>query len=219
MIYLKIKEWVNYMDNYLKILENSRDKIKELEAELKIVNGKINKLDKKNKAIHQAYAELVKKIESLSENMIESDELLNNAAIFGVLVILTLIISFFLFRVFALPVLIPSLGVIGSLGITYILREKHIKRKYHRMRSKNNLEIIEEKDNFVALDKEHKEVNEQLSTCYKEKYSIESSITEEEQIVSEIIGYFAPILDDLIEQDLSSSEYLTEVISRISPNK
>lgn len=207
------------MDNYLKILENSRDKIKELEAELKIVNGKINKLDKKNKAIHQAYGELVKKIESLSENMIESDELLNNAAIFGVLVILTLIISFFLFRVFALPVLIPSLGVIGSLGITYILREKHIKRKYHRMRSKNNLEIIEEKDNFVALDKEHKEVNEQLSTCYKEKYSIESSITEEEQIVSEIIGYFAPILDDLIEQDLSSSEYLTEVISRISPNK
>lgn len=205
------------MENYLEILKNSRDKIKALEEELAIINEKISKIDKKDKAIHQASGELAKKLEALSENMVESDDLLNNAAACGVLVIFTLVIAFFLTRIVGVSILLPFLGVLATEGLAYILREKYIKRKYRRIRANNAVKIVEERDKFKELDKEHKEINEKLRTCYIEKYQIENSIMEEEQIVSEIIGYFAPLLDDLIKQDLiSSSEYLSEVISRIN---
>lgn len=205
------------MENYLEILKNSRDKIKALEEELAIINEKISKLDKKDKAIHQASGDIVKNLEALCKNLVESDDLLNNIASCGVLVIFTLVIAFFLTRLVGLSILLPFLGVIGIEGLAYVIRDKYIKRKYKKIRAANAIKIEEERDNLKELDKEHQEVNEKLRTYYTEKYQIENSLMEEKQIVSEIIGYFAPLLDDLIKQDLtSSSEYLSEVISRIN---
>lgn len=201
------------MENYLEILKNSRDKIKALEEELAIINEKISKLDKKDKAIHQASGDIVKNLEALCKNLVESDDLLNNIATCGVLVIFTLVIAFFLTRLVGLSILLPFLGVIGIEGLAYVIRDKYIKRKYKKIRAANAIKIEEERDNLKELDKEHQEVNEKLRSYYTEKYQIENSLMEEKQILAEIIDYFAPLLDPLIKQDLSSSEDLSEDIS------
>lgn len=201
------------MENYLEILKNSRDKIKALEEELAIINEKISKLDKKDKVIHQASGDIVKNLEALCKNLVESDDLLNNIASCGVLVIFTLVIAFFLTRLVGLSILLPFLGVIGIEGLAYVIRDKYIKRKYKKIRATNAIKIEEERDNLKELDKEHQEVNEKLRTYYTEKYQIENSLMEEKQILAEITDYFAPLLDPLIKQDLSSSEDLSEVIS------
>ena len=203
------------MKNYLEILKNSRNNIAELETDLKLVLDKIAKLENKKKNIHQDYKKIIDNLESLCQNLPESDHLLNNAAFWGLIVILTIIITFFCLQSFGTIAILVGFGGASTEAIGYILKEKLIKRKYEKIRIENAKAIAEEKENLSTLDEERKDVLAALRPLYQDKYSIEAKIRDEEDIISEILGYLAPLLDDLIAKDISKSELLEEAIVRI----
>ena len=122
------------MKNYLEILKNSRNNIAELETDLKLVLDKIAKLENKKKNIHQDYKKIIDNLESLCQNLPESDHLLNNAAFWGLIVILTIIITFFCLQSFGTIAILVGFGGASIEAIGYILKEKLIKMKENATR-------------------------------------------------------------------------------------
>lgn len=207
------------MENYLKILENSRNIIEELEANLQYVNKKITKAQKTSHKINSEYGDIVKRLEELNRLVSESEESLNNYATYGLIFIITILISFFLLKIIGLPAITYFLLAASLEGIGFFLKEHKIKKQYQALRTKNAAEIADEKEKLAALDEKRRDNEKQLHSSLEEKYALEEKIREEEEITSEILGLFAPLLDDLIREDgLSSSEYLDEAISRINKN-
>lgn len=205
------------MENYLEILINCRNYIKELQQNLQSVTKKLADIDKTTKEINKEFGQIVKHLEELSAVVGEGESELNNISLHGVIYIATILLAFSSFYLLGPSIIIYFL--IASLleGLSFFYKEYKNKKYYQTLRDKNAQAILEEKERLALLEEKRRENSRRRRSYIEEKYSLEEKISEQEEITAEIIGNLAPLLDDLIAKDSLNYKDLYETITHLAP--